>query len=58
MVWSHLTLGRAAKRERYRRMRGRNESDGRGVEDGGGERRRQKKERRGGWVTKRGKGKK
>lgn len=35
MVWGHLTLGTATKRERWRRMRGRNESDGGGVEDGG-----------------------
>lgn len=44
VVWSHLTLGRAAKREGWRRMRGRNESDGRGGEDGGEE----ETERRGG----------
>lgn len=43
MVWSHLTPGRAAKRGRWRGMRGRNESDGGGIEDCGGEWRGQNK---------------
>lgn len=39
MVWSHLSLGRAAKRKRWRRMRGRSERKGSTVEAGGGRQR-------------------
>lgn len=39
VVWSHLSLGRAAKRKRWRRMRGRSERKGSTVEAGGGRQR-------------------
>lgn len=35
VVWSHLSLGRAAKQKRWRRMRWWNESNGRQIEGGG-----------------------
>ena len=39
VVWSHLTLGGAAKRGRWRRRRGRNESNGSADDCGGGRQR-------------------